>query len=241
MKIDIPLPKPGALIRAGRQEFAKVARAQQIAVDKAAQGANAAVRQAIQGAGLGKLANASKFTSSLRKNRSFASSGAAGPVNQRNAYGVIYADRGDESRSGQALIQYSTGGSIRPKPGNQWLAFPSKAVKKIVGFGVNRSRLTPATWVSSGLERRLGKLHFRAINSQRAILFVTGVDTLKRNGLAVPRGKRRSKARVQQKAVTIFELRRETFRSKRFDPGPIARYWSDQVPSLIAAEIKGTS
>jgi hypothetical protein len=223
MRMGVSVSKPGGLLKAGQAEHRRLQRVNQQAVHKAGTTAHKVTQFTIQQAGLGNLSKAVKVKTSLRE----------GSKNPDFAWAAIYASGGDESRSGQALIAYSQGAVIVPRRGS-WLAFTSPALKRIVGFGKDRARMTPELYKQRGYDRTLGPLQFKKINANRAILFIKDVDLMRKSGLAVKRGKRASKARVRTRFTVAFFLIRQTVRAARFDQNKIAKFYSDQVPRFIA-------
>lgn len=228
MRINIGLPKPGLIAAAGKQQLAALRRASQQGVHEAGQKAYRRVQAEIRAAGLGNLSKNVGFSSSLRK----------GTNNPDHAYAVLFAKGEDQkTRGAQALQAYSAGASIYPKHG-QWLAFATDALKRTSGFGRNRERLTPQTYVKFGFDKRLGPLIFKRVNSSHAVLFVTGADIARKNGLAVAKGKRASKARISRKFVVMFLLIRFTTRAARFDQNKATAYYSSRVPAYIDAILR---
>lgn len=194
-----------------------------IATDRASREAQQQIRSAMRSAGLGKLTQAVGQTSSLRKR-------AGTP------YGVIYAKGGDESRAGGALEAYSQGATITARSG-KWLAFPTRAVQRMVGKGRGRRRLTPSLYKSSGLEASLGRLHFRPAGNGMAYLIARNVTLHPRTGRAKAAGTRAPRTRIPAKEVIVFVLIRFTRRAKRFDKDSIVSAEAARVPDYLAEEL----
>lgn len=200
------------------------------ATDIASKKAQGHVQAKMRSVGLGRLANAVGHTSSKRKRQT-----APG----RDPYGVIYARGGDESRAGGALEAYSQGATIRPVRG-EWLAVPTKAAPKFVSVGGRRRRLTPALWESGGFNQRIGKLIFRQIRSNLALLVVRKVSLSPKTGQAKALGARRPRTRVVPDGDTVvFVLIKQTRRAKRFDQAAIMRAYADRVPDYMRRLIAG--
>lgn len=156
----------------------------------------------MRGVGLGKLDQAVGFTSAQRKGQ-----------RDRTPYAAIFAKGGDESRAGGALEAYSRGTTIRTING-EWLAYATEAVPKRIG----RRKITPALYNRSGLVGSIGKLIFRKINPNLALLVLRKVSLSPKTGQAKALGKRAPRTRiVPEKDVVAFVLIRQTRRAKRFD------------------------
>jgi hypothetical protein len=152
---------------------------------------------------------------------------------ERTPYGVIFA-RGDrDGRGAGALEAYSTGASIYPKRG-RWLAFPTSAAPRFVSSGGKRHRLTPALWKKAGLEQRIGKLFFRQVRANLALLLVNRVSLSAKTGQAKALGKRKTRTRIlSERAVPVFILIPFTRRAKRFDQRKIVEFYADRTPDAL--------
>lgn len=153
-----------------------------------------------------------------------------------NAYGVIYADNGDESRAGQALLAYSKGTTIRPVKG-PWLWFQTDRLRrtsKIPG-DTRRGRMTPERYRRMG--NPLGPLQFARINPRLAKLYVEVADISVKTGLASRPGVRKSRTKVRTQRVTLFFGIKQTRRSQRYDPQSIVRQAFGEIPADIASEM----
>ncbi|MET0373947.1 MAG: hypothetical protein ABW128_06780 [Rhizorhabdus sp.] len=175
--------------------------------------------------GLGRLANAVGFTSAKIK-KSY--DPKYGP------YGVMFARGGDESLAGGALEAYTQGVTITPENGD-WLAVPTPAAPRLVNVGGKRRRLTPSMWKAAGLDQRIGKLIFRQIRSNLALLVVRKVSLSAKTGQARALGKTKPRTRIiPQKDVVVFVLIRQTRRAKRFDKDEIALIYHNRIPDYLA-------
>lgn len=187
----------------------------------------AALQSRMRSVGLGKLGNAVGHTSTKRKR------GGGDP------YGVWFARGGDQSRAGGALEAYSRGATIRPENG-KWLWIPTAAIQRRIKIGTGRYRLTPARWIGSSLEQTVGKLVFRLIRPDRALLVVQKVSISTKTGRAKAQGKRRSKTQIPTREIIAFVGVRITRRAKRFDKDQVAAAASRRVPELMAAHLART-
>ncbi len=183
-------------------------------------------RNAMKAAKLGGLSNAVK----MKKGRSTDKRG------NPNAYGVIYAADGDESRSAAALEAYSRGASIKPVKGNWlWYQTPVLARTSKVPGDNKRGRLTPERYNRMG--QPLGPLQFAQISPGFAKLYVDVADISIRTGRATRPGKGRPRTKVRTKRVTVFFGIRNTIRGKRYDPQRIVAAAHGEIPADIAREM----
>jgi hypothetical protein len=183
-------------------------------------------RTNMRAAGLGGLTNAVKSKSGAGKDLR----------GNDNAYGVIYADNGDESRAGQALQAYSQGTTIQPVRGN-WLWFQTDAIRRVAKIpgDTRRGRMTPERYRRQGSP--LGKLEFALLSPRLAKLYVEVADISVKTGLASRPGKRMSRTKVRSKRVTIFWGIKKTSRAQRYDPQATVQQAFREIPAEIAAEI----
>lgn len=187
-------------------------------------------RTAMRAAGLGGLANAVKVKTGRSKDRRGAD----------NAYGVIYADNGDESRAGQALKAYSQGTTIQPVRG-AWLWYQTDKIRRTakVPGDTRRGRMTPERYRRQGSP--LGPLKFALLNPRLAKLYVEVADISVKTGLASRPGKGRPRTKVRTNRVTIFFGIKNTRRAQRYDPQAIVRQSHGEIPREIAAEMAAAS
>ncbi len=184
-------------------------------------------QQVMRSAGLGNLGRAVKVETGRSTDRK----------GEPNAYGVIYADNGDDSRAGQALQAYSRGTTILPIRG-AWLWYQTDKLartSKVPGDD-RRGRLTPERYRRMGSP--LGPLQFARINANFAKLYVEVADISIRTGRATRPGKRRSRTKVRQTRVTIFFGIRNTRRAQRYDPQRIVAQTHAEIPPEIAAKMQ---
>lgn len=188
------------------------------------------VQAQMRAAGLGKLDRAVGQTSALKKRQ-------RDP--ERNAYGVIYARGGDDSRGGKTLESYSRGSLIIPKF-RRWLAFPTDAAPRYVSMGGRRRRLEAYDWAAAGLTRTIGKLVFKPVSSRVALLVVRRVSLSPKTGRASKLGKRKPRNRiVPERDVVVFILIKRTSRMKRFDQVQTVRMYADRTPAYIRRILAG--
>ena len=228
--VTISISKPdfrGA--RSERDRFRKDQRKAAFEVtDIAANKAQKHIQAKMRSVNLGKLANAVGYTSAKKK-RQF----------DNTPYGVIYARGGDESLAGGALEAYSQGTTITPYRG-AWLAIPTEAAPRFIRVGGKRKRLTPSLYKSAGLESTIGKLHFRLIKPDMALLIVKNVSLSPKTGRARALGPRRPRTRVvPDRDTVVFILIKQTRRAKRFDKDEIVGFYLNRMPEYLARTLEG--
>lgn len=221
-------------IRAVRDDWRRIEREnRRAALDATAEASKKAQRNIqakMRSVGLGRLANAVGQTSARQKRQTSP---------DRDPYGVIYARGGDESRAGGALLAYSEGATIRPRR-SEWLAVPTDAAPRLVTVGGKRRRLTPAMWESAGLNQRIGKLIFKRIRQNLAILVVRKVSLSPKTGRAKALGASgRTRTRIPKNEVVVFVLIRQTRRAKRFDKDQIVEFYANRLPDYLRRILAG--
>ena len=201
----------------GREHNLVLQRAAARGVDKATGGAATQSRNTIRARGLGRLANAVGWTSSLKK----------GKTTGTNSWGAIFARGGDDSLAGQALQAYSRGATIRPVRG-EYLWFQTKALQRRVG----RKRMTPARYMEMGSP--LGRLLFRRKSARVAEYFVKGAVLSPKGRARIP-GRR---SRIPTTIVVLFVGIKDTVRLKRWDQLQIVSMYAGLVPAFISDEVE---
>jgi hypothetical protein len=187
------------------------------------------IQAKMRSVGLGRLSNAVGQTSAKQKRQT-------DPA--RNPYGVIFARGGDESLAGGALEAYSRGAVITPKNG-AWLAVPTQAAPRLVTAGGKRRRLTPKQWAAGGLNTRIGRLIFRQIRPDLALLIVKRVSLSPKTGQAKAMGPRAPRTRIAKNEVVMFVLIKRTTRAKRFDKDDIVRFYANRMPDYLRRTLEG--
>lgn len=195
--------------------------ANQIATDRTITKAGKFLRSRVRAVGLKGLANVVGYTSSLKKGRK------AGT----NAYGVIFARGGDQSRSGQALLSYARGATITPKRG-KWLWFQTEQIARQAKIsGIGRERLTPELYRQKGSP--LGPLKFQLFRNGTARFYADGLVTTPKGRARLP-GKRNKQP---TKRITIFLGIKVTRRGKRFDEREILSKFAGLLPAELSDEL----
>lgn len=191
--------------------------------------------------GLGKMAGAIRYQSSLKKRRGrnrvqreFGGRGTSAltAIVRRNAWSVVWnANSGD--RSTGAFDAYSARSltTIKPKGGKRWLAFPVGPVPRRAG----RLKMTPALYNRSGLAQSIGPLFFlKGVSPNVAYLAVKNISV---TGKTASKPKRLGKSggagagRVKKDLIIMFILIRATTRNRRIDP--VAVLERQMGPALI--------
>lgn len=208
-----------APLRAEAKRFARAHRdAALFATDFAGERAFRRQQAMIKSVGLGNLSKAVGWTSAKKK-------GQTG----RTPYAAIFPKGDREARPAQALEAYSKGVTIRAVNG-EWLAFATAAIPKRVG----RRKITPKLYNNSGLATSIGKLIFRKVKPNLALLVVRKVSLSPKTGRAKALGPRGTRTRiVPEKDVVAFVLIRQTRRARRWDKDAPARGESARVPSYM--------
>lgn len=207
--------------RAADDQRAALERANARAVDRATTIGAQRMKETIQARGLGRLSGAIGSTSSYKK----------GQRDGGASWGAVFAKGGDDSLAANALQIYSEGGVISPVKGS-WVWFQTDALKRRIGEGRRKNRMTPARYIAAG--NPLGPLFFRRKSPQVAELFVKGVLQSAKTGRARLPGVRNRK---QTTLVVLFVGLPYTARQQRFDADVPMQAASDQVPDLIADEL----
>lgn len=186
------------------------------------------IQAKMRSVGLGQLYRAVGWTSAKKKRQT-----------GNTPYGVIYAKGGDDTLAGGALEAYSRGTTIRAKSGT-WLAIPTAAAPRLVSVGGRRRRLTPKLWDAAGLTGRIGKLIFKQVRADLALLVVRRVSLSPKTGQAKALGKGSPRTRiVPQGDTVVFILIRETRRAQRFDHRAIIQTYVERIPDYMARTLEG--
>lgn len=231
MLFDLKATKPntGPIRQLGRNLDMFQQRAAALAVDKATRLGHKRTQLAMIAAGLGKLNKAVGWTSSFQK----------GQRTGRNPWGAIYAkgQARDDDRGAGALEAYSEGATITPGNdmfGTGWLWIATPAVPKRDGRGY---RMTPALYNRSAHAGTIGKLIFKQISSNRAILVIRNVTVSPKTGRAKAAGPGKTRTRIPMREVVAFVGIKVTRRMKRFDQRQIARLASMLVTGFAEQEL----
>lgn len=210
--------------RAGAQYRKDLRTAAIIATDSLSKEGQRDVQTKIRSVGLGKLGGAVGHTSMKRERQEGTG---------RDPYGVIFARGGDESLGGGALESYSRGSRITPKAGNDWLWLPQPSIPRFMRAGGRRRRTTPALYNQSSLASTIGKLEFKPISANRALLVIRKASVNIRTGRARTPLKRKSSLSTNEKDVIAFVGIRVTRRAKRFDQTKVMQAKAQKLPAAM--------
>lgn len=223
MKLIYRAPKVSRLVDTAKRKHRKALyEAAQRGTHEASIGAQRKVKAKLAQVGLGGLGRAVGQTSGKRKGQK-----------PETPYGVIFVKGGDKSRAGQALESYSRGATITARR-KKWLAFPTNAVPARVG----RFKITPERYNRSGLQTRIGKLHFVKVNDRVSLLVVRKVTLHPRTHQAKRAGPRAPRTRVPAKEVVAFVLIKVTRRAQRFNKDREVWKAARETPDRIAFHVE---
>lgn len=197
------------------------------ATDRASKDAQRDLQARIRSVGLGRLGGAVGQTSMKREGQS---------EQGRKPYGVIFARGGDDSLGGGALESYSRGSRIAPK-GDGWLWIPQVAIPRFIRVGGRRWRTTPELYNNSNLVSSIGKLEFKPIGGNKALLVIRRASVNIRTGRARSPIKRKSSTSTKEKDVIAFVGIKRTSRIKRFDKDDVVRPRAQRLPVYIQEEL----
>lgn len=199
------------------------------AADVASKGAKADIRDAMSGAGLGRLGQAIGQESDLSKGLGVHSL----PNGGFSASGMMMV-RGSQ-RSHGAVEAYTEGADIRPIK-SQWLWIATDAIPKRAG----RYRMTPALYNSSGLAARIGPLVMVRRSNGYPMLVVKGVGVLAASGRGARRLPKRGGVRAGrvEASIVAFIGIPYTSRLSRVDVPSIVRARAETVGALVNAELQ---
>ena len=149
-----------------REQEQRLEQAMLIATDRGGKNLKNGIRQAMSGAGLGKLGNAFAGKSDLERGGIQVRYGGGG----FSAGATVYVRSGSDRTRG-AIKAYTEGATIRPRRGRfLWIATPE--IQRIAGPKGARERVSPANWTKLGLDKRIGPLVFLKSINGRPLLAV---------------------------------------------------------------------
>lgn len=201
-----------------------------IATDRGATQGKTRIREAMQGAGLGRLGGAIDATSDLKRGAGVHRRGASG----FSASGTVFI-RSKSERTRGAIEAYTEGAEIMPKRG-RWLWIPTDAVARLVGSRSNRRRMTPAEYVKAGNEAKIGPLVLlRSVNGY-PLLAVENVGVSETGQKPRVRGLTKSgrprKGDRLKRLAVLFVGIPYTSRAARVDAAAILRQVRAELPML---------
>jgi hypothetical protein len=197
--------------------------------------ASSRIKQAMSGAGLGRLGNAVASTSDRDK---------TGRVH-RHGTGAFSASsaihlKSRSERAVGAIEAYTAGATIRPRSGG-WLWIPSSELQRRVKGG---KRVTPGNWASSGLEQRIGPLVKILGKHAGEVLLIVPAVTVRTTPGKKPSPLRLGKAgrikagRVLRENFVAFTGIRSTSRQARVDATQIIESLQAEMPALLSQALE---
>lgn len=203
-------------------------RAALIATDRARKIALTRLRGEMQGASLGRLGQAISSTSDLENGKGIHRTGGGG----FSASGTVFIRSGSERTRG-AIEAYTQGADIRPIKG-RWLWIPTDNIPRLGG---GRRRLTPGTWASSGMERKIGPLVFIRAANGNPLLIVRNVGVSAagkiRSARSLTRRGAPRRGQVAAEMIVAFIGIPRTSRAARVDVTAVMRSVQAELPSLF--------
>lgn len=208
------------------------------ATDEAAKVAVRSIRQAMAGAGLGRLGNGLGAASDLSSGRGMhRKAGGAW-----SASGTVFV-RSRSERTRGAIESYTSGSEIRPTRG-RWLWVPTPDIQRLAGDKGRRQRVTPSSWDNLGLDKRIGPLVMIKSIDGRPLLAVQGAGvsltgargsarSLKKNGQA-------RRGQIKRELLVAFIAIPRTSRAARVDVNAILAGVQADLPRLFAEAFERT-
>lgn len=208
------------------------------ATDKAAKIAVRSIRDAMAGAGLGRLGNGLGAASDLSSGRGIHRREAGG----WSASGVVFV-RSRSERTRGAIESYTAGADIAPKRG-RWLWIATPDIQRLAGGKGRRQRVTPSSWDNLGLDKRIGPLVLLKSIDGRPLLAVqgAGVSLTGAKGSArslTKRGQAR-KGQIRRELLIAFVAIPRTSRAARVDVKSILAGVQADLPRLFREAFERT-
>lgn len=199
-----------------------------IATDRAAQIGKRRLREAMQGAALGRLGNAIDANSDMQDGgRVFRTAGGGFSASGR----VFIRSRSERTRG--AIEAYTRGAEIRPVR-SRWLWIASDQIPRVTG----RFRMTPELYRKNGFETKIGPLEFvESINGYPLLVAKTSSVSASgktRSARALTKKGLPRKGQVAKKFIVAFIGIPRTSRAARVDVTAIMRQVQAELPDLFA-------
>lgn len=209
------------------------------ATDKAAKLAVRSIRQAMQGAGLGRLGNGLGAASDLSSGRGIhRKEGGAW-----SASGVVFI-RSRSERTRGAIESYTAGSEIRPTRG-RWLWIATPDIQRLAGGKGKRQRVTPGNWASLGLDQRIGPLVFLKSVNGNPLLAVQGAGVALTGATGSARSLRKNgtarRGQLKRELLIAFIAIPRTSRAARVDVNSIIGAAQADLPRLFAEALAKVS
>lgn len=209
------------------------------ATDRAAKVAARSIRQAMTGAGLGRLGNGLGSASDLSSGRGIHRREAGG----WSASGTVFV-RSRSERTRGAIESYTSGADITPKRG-RWLWIATPDLQRVAGGKGKRQRVTPGNWTTLGMDTRVGPLVLLKSIDGRPLLAVKGAGV----SLTGSKGSARSltkrgharKGQIKRELLICFVAIPRTSRAARVNVKSILAEVQASLPRLFAEAFERTS
>lgn len=209
------------------------------ATDMAAKQAVRSIRQAMAGAGLGRLGNGLGAASDLSSGRGIHRREAGG----WSASGVVFV-RSRSERTRGAIESYTSGAEIRPTRG-RWLWVPTGDLQRVAGGKGRRQRVTPGNWDALGLDKRIGPLVLLKSIDGRPLLAVQGAGVSLTGATGSARSLRKNgqarRGQLKRELLICFVAIPRTSRAARVDVTAIMKSVQADLPRLAAAAFERTA
>lgn len=233
------MPRLSAQLRPGKRDAAfsdyyrnasqRLERAALIATDRGQEIAVANIRQAIAGAGLGRLGNAIGGSSDKAVHRT---------IGERfSATGTVFI-RGRSPRTRGAIEAYTEGANIRPVRG-RWLWIPSSEIMLVAGTRNRKERVSPSNWERLGLNRKIGPLvPVKSVNGYPLLVVEkagSAADGRARSARSRTKSGAARKGQRARELIVAFIAIPSTSRQARVGASAIIRSVQTQLPALFAS------
>jgi len=206
------------------------------ATDRGAKRLKNGIRQAMAGAGLGRLGNAFGSTSDEERGgiqRRYSNGGFS-------ASGTVYV-RSKSERTLGAIQSYVEGSTIAPVRG-RWLWIPTDAMQRVAGKGKNKRRLTPGNWAELGMEAKLGPLRYLKSANGWPLAAVENVGVSATGAARSARGLTKRgvarKGQIRKQLLVCFIAIPRTSRSARINIQALLSEVAKELPALIGNELR---
>lgn len=209
------------------------------ATDRAAKVAVRSIREAMTGAGLGRLGNGLGSASDLSSGRGIHRREAGG----FSASGVVFV-RSRSERTRGAIESYTSGSTIAPKRG-RWLWIATPDLQRVAGGKGKRQRVTPGNWQALGLEQRVGPLVLLKSINGYPLLAVKGAGVSLTGATGSARSLRKNgqarRGQIRRELLIAFIAIPRTSRAARVDVPAIIRSVQADLPRLFAEAFARTA
>lgn len=210
----------------------RVQRAMLAATGRGARRLQSLVRGEMASAGLGRLGQAYAATSDEDRRQ-----GVHHQADGFSASGMLYV-RARSERTRGTLAAYTRGAEIQPQRG-RWLWVPTDDIPLRAN---DRTRLTPANWSSSGLDRKIGPLvMIRSVNGYPLLVVQNASVALSgraRSAKSLTKTGRTKKGQTGRAFIVAFIGIPRTARAARVDVYALHRQVMAELPAIFETEFR---